>query len=642
MRSACQETRSGRDPDRTRAYYSPAMEATRPRRRRRRSRRGTVDSPLDTRLVRVSALVVAPALLALLFSISTPGILPPAPLEPLFDAGGAAVLADDLASEFPARVPGTTEATDAARWFEHSLAELGLETESHSWTESLPGLGRVDLQNIVAVVPGRSTDTIVVVAHRDNAGSDASYGDNASGTAALIELARGFAPGEAAAAPLPQRTLVLVSTDAGAWGGAGATEFASTSPYAERALAVVVLDGIGGPGRPRLALAGDRVASPGRALVSTVSSRIAEQVGRPPALPNLLTQLVDLGIPFALGEQGPFLARGIAALTITTREAGEPGVPAGDPEGPLAVERLGQLGRATEALIGSLDASVGASFRTPDSLFLGERAASGWAYRLLLVVAVVPFAIGVVDLLARGRRRGLPFRAAIRALRARLLFWAWGALLVWIGSLTGIFPTGASLPFPPYAESALDVSAAGFGLLVIAFAVGWLVERRRLVPTRETTGEERLAGAAVALAWLAAIAIVAAVAKPYALTFLLPSFYAWLWLPLLERRTARLAAYLLGLAAPAVALAAFGTDLGLDLFDSLTYLASLASVGYISLGTVLLTVAWLAAAAQMAAIASGRYAPYGAGREPPPRGVVRTSTRAVARRMHRRRYASGT
>ena len=36
-----------------RAYYSPAMEAARPLRRGRRRRRGTVDSPLNTRLVRV-------------------------------------------------------------------------------------------------------------------------------------------------------------------------------------------------------------------------------------------------------------------------------------------------------------------------------------------------------------------------------------------------------------------------------------------------------------------------------------------------------------------------------------------------------------------------------------------------------------
>src|SRR5712691_9658747 len=93
-----------------RAYYSPAMEAARPRGRRRRARRGTVDSPLNVRLVRVGSLVVAPALLALLFSISTTGTLPKPVLAPLFDADAAATLATQLATEYPSRVPGTPSA----------------------------------------------------------------------------------------------------------------------------------------------------------------------------------------------------------------------------------------------------------------------------------------------------------------------------------------------------------------------------------------------------------------------------------------------------------------------------------------------------------------------------------------------------
>ena len=584
----------------------------------------------------MSAIVVAPALLALLFSISTTGTLPRAPIEPLFDSSAATALVNQLSTEFPARVPGTDESAAAARWYEQAISAFGLRTETQVWAETLPDLGQVELRNVIAVVPGRAEDTIIVVAHRDNVGADRPYGDNASGTAALIELARGFGPQETAPAPLPNRTLVFVSTDAGAFGGAGAARFAAQSPYTESALAVIVLDGLGGGGHPRIAIAGDRPASPARALVSTASARIAEQTGTTPALPSLLAQLVDLALPFAAGEQGTFLARDVAAITLTTQEADDPRVPVGDAATPIATQRLGELGRATEALIGSIDTSVGAAFRTPDSLFFSGRVASGWAFRLTLVVAVAPFVLGALDLLARARRRGVTFLPAARALRARVLFWIYAALLLWIGAVAGVLPTGAPLAIPPTSETVADRQAAGLGLLVIALTLGWLVGRRRLTPVTSVAPGERLAGTAVGLSWLGLVALVAAVAKPYALTFVLPSLYAWLWLPLAARLPARVALFALGLSGPLAGLLVLGAELGLGVVDTAYYLASLTSLGYISAGSVVLAVVWAASAAQLGAVAVGRYAPYAGGAEPPPPGAIRTMIGATARRLRRR------
>ncbi len=563
-------------------------------------------------------------------------------LKPLFDTDAAATLATQLSTEYPSRVPGTVEAAGSARWYEETISAFGFTTEEDVWRENVPDLGGIELRNLVTVVPGRSEASIVLVAHRDNAGTEEPLGDNASGTAALIELARGFAPQGASAAPLPQRTLVLVSTDGGAYGGAGAVRFAETSPYTDAALAVIVLDGLGGRGRPRIAVAGDETRSPAPRLVSTAGARVREEVGVAPALPSVLTQLVDLGIPYAAGEQGPFLARGVAALTLTTEEAGDPDIPVGDPDAPLAVRRLGQMGRATEALVGSIDASVGAAFRTPDSIFLDDRVASGWAVRLTLVIAVVPFALGVLDLLVRSRRRRLALAPAVRGLRARLLFWLYAGLLLWIGSLSGVFPTGAPLPLPPYASFLTDRPVAGLGLLGIAFVLGWLVGRRRLVPTTGTTPEERLAGYAVALGWLGVVAVVLAVVHPYALAFVLPSLYAWLWLPLRTRPRTRAALYFAGLMGPIVGLLVLSNELDLGLVQAANYVVGLVTVGYIPLFSVLLTLAWAAAAAQLAALAFGRYAPYAAGIEPPPRGVIRASVARIGSRMRRARVYDST
>jgi hypothetical protein len=594
---------------------------------------------VNSRLVRVSSVIVLPALLALLFSVSTTGTLPRPQLDPLFDTATAASLASRFAAENPSRVPGTVAAEDAARWFDETVSGFGFTTEQDVWSEDVPGLGRVQLRNIVAVVPGRAEDVIVVVAHRDNAGSAASYGDNASGTAALVELARGFAPRGTTTPPRPARTLVLVSTDAGAFGGAGAARFVDRSPYADQAVAAVVLDGVGGAGRPRVAIAGDEPRSPAPSLVTTAAARIEEQTGVEPARPGVPTQLVDLGVPYAAGEQGRFLADGIAAITLTTQERGEPPIPYGDPAGTISAERLGAMGRATEALVGSIDQSVGAAFRTPDTLFLGDRAASGWALRLTLLVAVAPFALGAVDLIVRTRRRGLAIAPAVRALRSRLLFWLYAGLLVWFAGVAGILPTGADLPLPPYSTEVTDPSVAGLGLLAVALVAGWFVERRRLAPRGAATPEERLAGYSVALAWLAVVAVIAGLLMPYVLLFLLPSLYAWLWLPVCTRTWTRAVLYALGLAGPVAGLVVLGNELGLGIADTALYILALVTLGYVPLTAVALVLAWGAAAGQLAALAVSRYWPYAGGLEPPPPGPVRVAARDLAGRARSRNYA---
>jgi hypothetical protein len=288
------------------------------------------------------------------------------------------------------------------------------------------------------------------------------------------------------------------------------------------------------------------------------------------------------------------------------------------------VRTLDQLGDATEALLSSLDSSLGGAFRTPDSVFFADRAASGWAVRLTLVLGVVPFALGLVDLIVRGRRRGLPFRPALRALRSRLVVALFAGLLLWIGALGGVFPTGAALPLSPFTESLENPSVGGIVLLVGALTVGWLVSRNRLVARRPTTAEERLAGLATALACVAVVAVVLAAAKPYALVFVLPSLYAWLWLPIERRLWQRVAMFVVGLAGPVLGLVLLANELALSIPRATLYALGLVTVGYVPLSSALLGLVWLAAAAQVAAIAFGRYAPYADGAEPPPPGAIRS------------------
>ena len=166
-----------------------------PARRRRRPRRGTLERPVNSQLYRSAFLFVSLPLLIVAFSVSGSAALQRPLLPPAFDAqddARARERARDAVSRIASR--DRRRALGAADWFRQQLTSYGLPTNTDSWVQSVPGLGRVRLRNVTAVVPGQSHDAaIVVMAHRDDTGAGPGADDNASGTAALIELARAYA-----------------------------------------------------------------------------------------------------------------------------------------------------------------------------------------------------------------------------------------------------------------------------------------------------------------------------------------------------------------------------------------------------------------------------------------------------------------
>lgn len=560
--------------------------------------------------MRTALLLVVPALLLTSFTVARPGSLPAPALPPSFDAASAVATATELARDHPSRVPGTALADSAARWYTDKLALYGLGTQEDTWDEEIPGLGRVRLRNIVTIVPGDSSSAIVVVAHRDNTGEGPGSNVNGSGTAALIELARGYAElGTVAGRPQPQHTLVFLSSDGGAYGGFGAERFASVSPLRADLIAVVSLDGIAGRARPRLELSGFGSHSPAPALVRTASVRVAEQTAREPARPGWLTQLVDLGIPFGYGEQAPFLGRGISAVRLATVGDGSADAAADTPEN-LDVDRFERLGRAAEAILSSLDASVALAGGTAGSVYLGDRAIRGWAIELVLLASLIPFLVGAIDLFARSRRRGLPLRGAWLSLRTRLGVWLWIGGVVTLGAFAGVFPRGSSLPPAPDSPAVSDWPVGGLLALLALAALGWLRARPRLVARSAVSAADELAGYAVALLALGAVALGTAAVNPYALLFVVPSLYAWLWLPQVQARSswALDVLYGVGLIGPPLALVSVAHQLDLGL-DAPLYVTALMTLGFVPWPTVLALLAWAAIAAQLGALAAGRYAP---------------------------------
>jgi hypothetical protein len=607
--------------------------------RRRRPRRGSLERPINGRLYRGSLLILLLPLLILAFSITRPGALPAPLLPPNFDGPATRQLATELSSHYPDRVPGGPGSLSAERWFRDQLAPYGLPVSSDTWRANVPGLGRVRLRNLWAVAQGQSSDAIVVMAHRDDTGTGPGANDDASGIAALVELARGYAQ---AGTPAGQRvrsahTIVFLSTDAGSFGGLGALRFAEHSPF--HVVATINLDAIAGRGPPRIVVTGDSPRSPAAALVETAAKRVLEQTGTQARRAGPVQQLIDLGFPFTLYEQGPFVARGVPAVTLTT--AGErPPAAFTDRAAALDTARLTGLGRATQELIGSLDQGLELAQGTTSFVWLGDRIVRGWAIELFLVALLIPYLVAVVDLFAHCRRRRIALLPAARSLRSRLAFWLFLGLAFLVFRSFGAWPSGVPRPPNPAVASSGDWPVLALVALALVGFFGWLVARQRLVPRRPIGTDEQLAGATVALLGLGIVSLLVLATNPFALIFFLPAMHAWLWLPQVQSSKAptRAVLFLIGLVGPLLIILSLALRFGLG-FDAPWYLLELVAVGYVHLPAVVITLCGAACAAQLAVVTAGRYAPYPPAGQRPERGPLRELVRrlVLAQRARRRR-----
>jgi peptidase M28-like protein len=581
-----------------------------------------------------------PLLLAA-FSVSRPAALPAA-FPPAFDGASAATLATELARFHPERLPGSPGAIAAAEWFREQLTPYGLNVRTETFAADVPGRGEVEFQNLVAIVRGRTDRRIVVMADRDNLGLGPGADDNASGTAALIVLARSYAtPTEREDERFgPAHTIVFLSTDGGALGSVGARHYANTE--GGRVDAVINLDTIGGTGSPSLQIAGDRLRSTSPTLVRTAAVRILDQTGSLPRRPSSLRQLIDLAFPYTLYGQGPFVGRGIPAITLT---AGGDIPPAPESDVPFAgrfpTQRLGQIGRAAQTLLGSSDEGIETGRGGSPFLYFGPRLVRGWAVQLVLVGALLPFLAAAIDLFARCRRRRIALAPALRSYRSRLVFWAFVGLAFAVFAWLGAWPKGEVIPIPPTSEIAGRWPLGALAGIAVVAAAAWLVVRDRLIPRRPVSREEELAGHTAALLVLALISLLVVATNGFALIFLLPSLHAWIWLPHVRDRPfwVRLPIFVAGFAGPALLLWSFGVRFGFGL-DAPAYLMQLAALGYVPLPLLALFLAWLAAAGQLGALAVGRYAPYPDRDERRRFGPFRQLVRAVLLMIVQRRAES--
>jgi aminopeptidase YwaD len=115
--------------------------------------------------------------------------------------------------------------------------------------------------NIIGILRGRSDETIVLGGHYDSVSAGPGAGDNASGTATLLELARVMG-----ARPRPQHTLVFSAFDAEELGLLGSRAYVNNLSSAQIAKlrAMLNFDMLGAGSGPLLLMGDGNIALLGR------------------------------------------------------------------------------------------------------------------------------------------------------------------------------------------------------------------------------------------------------------------------------------------------------------------------------------------------------------------------------------------
>ncbi|MGZ4430936.1 MAG: M28 family peptidase [Gaiellales bacterium] len=522
------------------------------RRREARQTRQLVSWPLYRLLMLIAVAITLTAGLL----VRQPA-LPPPPQRPVtFNGSAAATLAAEMPGHSGQRGPGEVGDRQAADWVQATLRKEGYRITRQDFGADLPGQPNIALTNVIGYLPGSLPDIVAVIAHRDGTGAGAI--DNASGTGVLLELAR-----EMAAAG-HRRGLAFVSTDGGTTGGQGAARLASSWDLAHHIVAAIVLDSVAAPQGTPLRLV-TRSAAPrgtGPMLYAIVRNAVIQTAGRPPRLPGPIDQLTGYAIPYAPNEQGPLIAGGVPAVTLT----GRPAAAMPDSFTSYSTEQFGQVGRAVATALAELDAAPTVDRGGPPVIFFSGAALRGWLAEVVL--------------------------AAL-----------WLLAHIPVGLMSGV--TVAPQPGQAGATTMGTALAAGIALLQWRFVV-----QPRVARVPGVSGADRTSGLTTGLLWLSFPGLLLAAIDPFTLIVVLPAAHAWLLLPVAARLSRRimLAVYLVGLAGPLLVLGelAVGQHLGLGAGRALV---AMAASGYLS-PTISVCLALAAGAgAQVASIVTGRYAP---------------------------------
>jgi hypothetical protein len=216
----------------------------------------------------------------------------------------------------PRRLLGSLESRQSTAFLQKAFAGLGYQV-SYSHFDAVIG-GKIEVgRNVLAHKPGRSHETVAVVAHYDTAPTTVQGAmDDGSGIGVMIELARLLGSSEHA------RSLLFVATDGEEWGMLGARDIAAGRPQLAPIAAVLSLDYVaaGWFGRFAVGATGQFSGYSPPWLRSLVERAAADHAVRSP---SGIVEHLERALLFSRSDQGPFLAAGIPSVNLGSSSADE-------------------------------------------------------------------------------------------------------------------------------------------------------------------------------------------------------------------------------------------------------------------------------------------------------------------------------
>jgi hypothetical protein len=458
---------------------------------------------IDLHLWITGLLAVPIATVVAMFSLAeVPPPLQPALPPDAFDGAAAATLAGELAASTPEPRPGSDADDALAELVSARFASIqGATVAEQRFEGSFEG-ERVDLRNLILILPGRSDRQIALIAGRDAAAGSGAATSLAS-TAALLEAASGFSGSS------HEKTLVFVSTDGDSAGALGTRKFIEDYSDADLLDAAIVLSqpAAADPSPPLVIPWSTGPESTASQLAETADDTISQETGRPAGDERPLDDLFRLAIPAALGAQGPLIQAGLDAVRISSSGELPPSAEQDQAED-VNPESLGNFGRGALSLILALDAAPGEPEHGPSAYIgLAGNLLPGWTITMLALALLAPVGVSAgVALAAAARSPGEALRGMLWT-GVRVLPFLAALLVVSMAALVGLLPSPA-FPFDPALErlglaGTISVVAAIGAYAALAFVL------RPLAPppptAAATAGSAALLVAALAALWVVAI-----------------------------------------------------------------------------------------------------------------------------------------
>jgi hypothetical protein len=537
---------------------------------------------VDIRIYRATFLLALLALVVLMFSLSERPVPLAATLAPdAFDEQGAYATTSEIVQRNPDRSPGSAGDDALAGTVATRLQNLGFETSRDRFSAKASGED-VTLTNVTGVLSGSSERQVLVIADRDSV--EPPGASSASSTAVLLELAR------ALAAVRHVKTLVFVSAAGGDADGAGVRRFASKYGDKSKVDAALVIDDIAAANARRPYLVpwstNDRRGS--LQLFRTADAALRRELGTGAGSDSAFGQFVRQAWPLTLRPQGPLVAAGIDAITLS--DHGEvPRSPRGDTLAAISRLRLARFGRSAFSTLLALDAAPSLDRSPSGYLVLGHQVLPRWAISLLALGLLAPALVTALDAFARARRRGLAVGRWLRWVLAASTPFLLLGLAARVFELFDWLPATASEAIAPATSASFAESAPALGALAAILVAGWLF-LRPFAAGGEGPDRADVPEAAVALTLLLSLEVtVLWLGNSFAALLLIPVLHLCLLTALPEgpnRRGLVAGAVCAALLLPVIVLVYYGA--ALDIGGSVSGYASLLLSGQASILAVML------------------------------------------------------